>query len=107
MDILHPFSAISVADKMALVARDKKDGSICTRKNIVLVDKKALVVHLVVLKKILCLRSSIHSYTSGGVESALLMQCVVAHRRAQMLLYAFGASDEWSGHFLLHFEDRI
>ena len=32
VDSLHPFSTISVADKMALVARDKKDGSICTRK---------------------------------------------------------------------------
>ena len=63
----------------------------------------ALVAPLVVSKRIFCLRSSIHSCTSGGVESALLMQCVVAHWRAQMLLLAFGASDERSGHIFTSF----
>ena len=43
------------------------------------------------------------SCTSGGVESTLLMQCVVAHRRAKMLLLAFGASDERSGHIFTSF----
>ena len=76
MDILHPFSAISVADKMALVARDKKDGSICTRKNIVLVDKKALVVHLVVLKKILCLEE-VQSIVTPLVVLKALSSCSV------------------------------